>query len=138
MKSYQLFFCLLAFIFIGQLTLFAQNTSPLPPRVKNISVLDPMKYPAKAIRKGIEGIVKVEIEVDPEGQYVAHNIVESADELLSQTLDPFIPQMEFSPAEKDGKAVKGLAILSVRFNIQRKVPPKTEMTIRFLDPDLGG
>ncbi|MEM7373321.1 MAG: energy transducer TonB [Bacteroidota bacterium] len=138
MKSPTLFFGLLLLIMGTCVSLYAQDNSSLPPRVKNITVLDPLKYPSKAIRKGIKGLVKVEIEVDDAGKYVAHNIVESAHDMLAQEVEPFIPQLMFHPAEKEGEAVKGLAILSLRFSIQRKVPPKTEITIRFLDPDLGG
>ncbi|MEM7658764.1 MAG: hypothetical protein AAF399_21750, partial [Bacteroidota bacterium] len=44
--------------------LLAQGQEELPPRIKNIRVMDPLKYPGKAIRKKIDGMVKVEIEVD--------------------------------------------------------------------------
>lgn len=115
--------------------LSGQSSSDTPPRVSNIAVLDPLSYPGKAIRKGIEGLVKIEIEVNDAGEYVAHNIVESAHDILSERVNPFMSQLTFHPATKDQEEVEGLVILEIRFNIERKVPPKTEIAIKFLKPD---
>ena len=128
--------CLLLFSFSA----FApspDSAQEIPPRIKNVDVLDPLKYPLKAVRKKIDGLVKVEVEVDESGAYVAHNVVESASEILAEAIEPFVPQLKFYPAEVDGKASSGIAILEVRFEVVRRVPIKTEISIKFLSPSVG-
>lgn len=134
-KRLLLVVCWMGILFLSKNSLLAQSTSDLPPRVSNITVLDPLSYPGKAIRKGIEGPVEIEIEVNAKGEYVAHNIVESAHDILSEQVEPFMSQLTFHPATKGNKNIAGLAILQITFTIERKIPPRTEIRIRFLDPD---
>lgn len=134
-KQLFLVVCWIGLIIFSPHVLFAQNQSEQAPRISNIEILDPLSYPGKAIRKGIEGLVKVEIEVNEKGEYVAHNVVESAHDILSERVEPFMSQLIFYPATKDEEKVAGLAMLELRFNIERKVPPKTEISIKFLKPD---
>lgn len=134
-KRFLLRVCWIGIFYLSSAYLLGQSSTDLPPRVSNITVLDPLSYPGKAIRKGIEGAVKIEIEVNETGEYVAHNIVESAHDILSERVDPFMSQLTFHPATKGQEEVSGLAVLEIRFRIERKVPPKTEIAIKFLKPD---
>ncbi|MEZ4774165.1 MAG: TonB family protein [Bacteroidia bacterium] len=101
------------------------------PKIKNIDALDPVKYPLKAVSRKIEGAVRVEVEVDEAGKYVAHNIVESADSLLSAAVDPYISQLKFEPARRGELAVPAVMELSVIFNIEKRVPIKTEIRVKY-------
>lgn len=122
-----LFVCLAAPFYVKGQT----DTTLLNPVVQNIEVFDPLKYPLKAIRKKIEGAVVVEVEVDSTGSYLAHNFRSSPGEILSNAIDPFIPQLVFVPAEKAGKKVAGLTEISVIFSIESRIPIRTEITFRF-------
>lgn len=128
-------FLLLPVMFFAQTeTPEMRKTEDLPftkPKIKNIDALDPVKYPLKAVTKKIEGTVRVEVEVDETGQYVAHNIVESADSLLSAAVDPHISQLKFEPARKGEAAVAAVMEVSVVFIIEKRVPIKTEIRVKY-------
>ena len=103
----------------------------IAPKAQNIEILDPLKYPLKAVRKKIEGSVVVDIEVDGNGSYVGHNIVESADDVLAEAVDPFMSKLIFHPGMQNEEPVPGIARIKVIFSIQSRVPIKTEITIKF-------
>ncbi|MEZ4828876.1 MAG: TonB family protein [Bacteroidia bacterium] len=101
------------------------------PKIRNIDVLDPVKYPLKAVSKKIEGVVRVEVEVDETGKNVAYNIVESADSLLSAAVEPYIPQLKFEPARRGEEPVPAITEISVIFTIEKRVPIKTEIRVKY-------
>lgn len=130
----RLLFLLLIPFFFGK-KLQAQETridsSHVVPVITNIEHFDPLKYPLKAIRKKIEGAVKVEIEVDSTGKYVSHNFLSSPGEVLNDAVAPFLPGLEFLPGEKNGRKVSDLATIEIIFSIERRVPIRTEIAFRF-------
>lgn len=76
------------------------------------------RYPAQALRSGVEGSVSVRIEVDASGTPTDVQVVERSGE-RSRDLDRAVidaaRQWRFEPAMKDGKAVAGAVVLPVEF-----------------------
>ncbi|MET0892890.1 MAG: energy transducer TonB [Pseudoxanthomonas sp.] len=76
------------------------------------------KYPAQALRSGVEGSVSVRIEVDATGTPTDVKVVERSGE-RSRDLDRAVldaaRKWRFEPAMKNGKAVAGAVILPVEF-----------------------
>ncbi|MDX2247703.1 MAG: TonB family protein [Bacteroidia bacterium] len=133
MKTMISFLLLTCLFFFKQAFSQTETAEPTftPPKIKNIDVLDPVKYPLKAVTKKIEGTVKVEIEVDTTGKYVAHNIVESADSLLSAAVDPYIPQLKFAPALRGENPASAVVVIEIVFTIEKRVPLKTEIRVKY-------
>jgi TonB family protein len=112
-------------------TIVKRELPVIAPKAQNIEILDPLKYPLKAVRKKIEGKVVVDIEVDENGSYQAHNITESADDILAEAVDPYMHKLIFHPAMQGEEAVPGVARIKIVFSIQSRIPIKTEITIKF-------
>lgn len=76
------------------------------------------RYPAQALRSGVEGSVSVRIEVDATGKPTDVQVVERSGE-RSRDLDRAVMETarkwRFNPAMKDGKAVAGAVVLPVEF-----------------------
>jgi protein TonB len=73
-------------------------------------------YPKEAFHKRIEGIVVVEIVISAVGRVVETRIVESIPALDRAAVES-VRDWLFSPALKDGRPVKSLALAPVRFTI---------------------
>ncbi|MEL6671836.1 MAG: energy transducer TonB [Bacteroidota bacterium] len=118
----------------GMSTLSAQSTlrtDVQAPRVSNVEVFDPLTYPAKAIRKGWAGAVKVEVSVDESGKYVSHKVISSPHALLQEAVEPFLPSLQFEPGQAEGKPAAMVKEITFTFSIMRKLPPKTEIDILY-------
>lgn len=100
-------------------------------KVLNIEVLDEVKYPLKAVTKKISGTVKVEIEVDEEGNYQAHNIVQSPDPVLTEAVDQYISGLKFRPAMQGEENITSVTEISFIFSIIKRLPVKTDIRIIF-------
>lgn len=76
------------------------------------------RYPAQALRSGIEGSVSVRIEVDANGVPTDVKVVERSGE-RSRELDRAVidtaRRWRFEPAMKNGKPVAGAVVLPVEF-----------------------
>ncbi|MEM8888912.1 MAG: M56 family metallopeptidase [Bacteroidota bacterium] len=62
-------------------------------------------YPKIARDAGIEGQVLAKIELNKFGEYVGHEIIESAHVILSNAVEEQLNKLEFEPPVKDGKEV---------------------------------
>ncbi len=62
-------------------------------------------YPQEARDQGIEGMVVARILVDESGNYVRHEWAKAEPALLVEAVEQEIAQLEFTPAQKDGKPV---------------------------------
>ncbi|MEO1451325.1 MAG: energy transducer TonB [Bacteroidota bacterium] len=128
MKYWIVFFFFVSLPLAG----FSQADSTYqPPVLTNVEHFDPLKYPLKAVRKKIEGVVKIEIQVDEAGKYVSHNIISTPGEVLSATVEPFLPGLNFLPAMQGDHPAAGIAVLDIIFGIESRIPIRTEITFRF-------
>ena len=79
------------------------------------------RYPAQALRSGVEGSVNVRIELDANGVPTDVQVVERSGE-RSRDLDRAVVEAarkwRFEPAMKDGKPVAGAVVLPVDFKRQ--------------------
>ncbi len=68
------------------------NASDIDDWQKNVSsaIAKKQSYPREALRKSIEGQLKVEIDVDRQGNIVAHNVVTSS---RHEVLDREVPKL---------------------------------------------
>ncbi len=76
------------------------------------------KYPAQALRSGVEGSVSVRIEVDANGVPGDVRVVERSGERsrdLDRAVINAVRDWRFEPAMKDGKPVAGAVVLPVEF-----------------------
>ena len=78
-------------------------------------------YPPKAIEKGINGIVVVKFHVNKHGHISNVEVVRSADPLLDAEAVRVVQSMpKWIPAEMDGKAVRSIFRLPVRFKLSNE------------------
>lgn len=78
-----------------------------------------IKYPAKAVKKRVEGRVDVAFIVDKTGKLHDFRVVKSADKDLDREalrVCRLLP--DFNPATKNGEPVEVLYTISIRFKIQ--------------------
>lgn len=79
------------------------------------------KYPAQALRSGVEGSVSVRVEVDADGIPTDVKVVERSGERsrdLDRAVTDAVRKWRFEPAMKDGKAVAGAVVVPVEFKSQ--------------------
>lgn len=79
------------------------------------------KYPAQALRSGVEGSVSVRVEVDASGNPTDVTVVERSGERsrdLDRAVTDAVRKWRFEPAMKDGKAVAGAVVVPVEFKSQ--------------------
>ena len=76
------------------------------------------KYPAQALRSGVEGSVSVRVEVDANGVPTDVKVVERSGERsrdLDRAVTSAVLKWRFEPAMKDGKAIAGAVVVPVEF-----------------------
>lgn len=80
-----------------------------------------IQYPPLARNMGIEGSVRVRVEIDEGGCVIAATVLgTSASEMLDQAAVRRAFEMEWVPAEVDGKAARYAAILPVNFGLSEQ------------------
>jgi protein TonB len=76
------------------------------------------KYPAQALRSGVEGSVSVRVDVDASGVPTEVKVVARSGERsrdLDRAVTDAVRKWRFEPAMKDGKAVAGAVVVPVEF-----------------------
>jgi len=86
-----------------------------PPRI--VKQTKPT-YPQVPFSKGIEGTVEILFVVDEKGRVTDPRVIRSIPELDRAALD-CVKKWKFSPAKKDGRAVRTEALAPVTFRITR-------------------
>ena len=117
--------CLSAQMSIGQttdpsgiyLTSNERSTNlQVPPKVTNLKeVRRKIKYPISAIDQLEEGIVVMHVFVDEVGRYIAHFPDGEVSPQLIDAVSPYVEQLKFIPAKKNGIATKGWVAVPFRF-----------------------
>ncbi len=78
----------------------------------------PPTYPKRALRRGIEGVVELDVSVDAAGSVAAVRIRSSSGSaLLDRTAIETVRAWKFSPATRSGVAVPDVITIPVRFRI---------------------
>jgi TonB family protein len=62
-------------------------------------------YPSEAKEKEISGKVFVKILLNEEGRYVRHIVLKDPHAILTKAVEAGLPQLQFTPAIKAGKAI---------------------------------
>jgi len=82
----------------------------------------PPKYPLLAKRKGLEGVVILLVEVDPEGNCIDAEIFEtSGHKILDKAALKSVTTWKFYPATKNGVPVPSTVKVPVRFELRSSV-----------------
>ena len=78
-----------------------------------------VEYPAVSRRRGIEGVVLLEVSVDREGKVGDVSVVRALDRELDRAAVAAARRARFSPALKDGAPVAAKVRLPVRFELEK-------------------
>lgn len=93
--------------------LFGQDVKP------KVIKAAPPKYPKEAIKQKIEGAVHLQFTLSKTAEIRDINVLKSSSDLLSKSAIAALKQYKFSPAKKDGKAVKTTLTLPIRYKLSR-------------------
>jgi outer membrane biosynthesis protein TonB len=111
-----------------------QNVETLPPEAQNIGILESIEYPSWAIRKNIHGEVKVRVLVDANGRYMKHEVMIAPIQALADLVCNQLPDLRFSPAEKEKRPVEGWTAISVFFEIPDNARSRQAGIVRVSSP----
>lgn len=77
-------------------------------------------YPLSEQRAGNEGVVKVRVRIGADGRVVSiEKIAAASDVFFEVTQRHALRQWRFKPATLDGRAVEGVKVMTVRFQLER-------------------
>jgi TonB family protein len=92
------------------------------PKVLNIDeVKDEIEYPSEAKKKKIEGRVILKVLVDEEGRPIKHVMLKSPHPMLTRAAVEGLYLLRFSPAIKDGEAIKFWVVVPFDFVITKEL-----------------
>lgn len=91
------------------------DEKPIPANLREIQM--DMGYPKEAKEKNIEGTVIAKVLVDKSGKYERHEIVQEGNPILAAAVEKHLAKLEFSPAKKDGKALKFWVTIPFKFKM---------------------
>ncbi len=102
---------------------------PEPPEPKHVPVITKVtgigscsstlnNYPSQAREEGLEGTVKVKVQVSASGNVSGASIVKSSGHaILDQSVLSNVYDCNFEPAEKDGVPISSKVVIPVRFKL---------------------
>ncbi len=90
-----------------------QDLTPTNYQVVSQSIL----YDPRALQSGLEGTVVVQIEVNEQGNYHRHRVLNDAHLLLVQAVEDKIAYLTFPQPEYQGKPVSTLVTVPFRFRL---------------------
>jgi TonB family protein len=94
------------------------------------------QYPALAMRAGIEGKVWLKVYIDEKGRVEKAVVDSSTTEVLNGSALEAIKGWEFTPAKKDGKAIKAEVIIPFMYKLADSPEYATRDEIMFLQEDV--
>jgi protein TonB len=65
---------------------------------------------------GLRGMVILRVQVDAEGNYVTHRVLQSSHAYLTQLCEQQLSRLKFSPAQQNGRNVKAWVTVPFTFN----------------------
>jgi periplasmic protein TonB len=115
-KTYTLFL-----VFILCLSLRGQDAvdgiySKVDERPSPIKTANP-DYPTDLKREGINGLVSVITVIDEKGDVIDVSVKKASHQAFEQPAKDAIKKWKFTPAKKDGKAVKVRVTIPVKFSV---------------------
>ena len=75
------------------------------------------RYTEEAIREKVTGSIKLRVIIDEQGLVHVWKVLRSIPELDEQAIEVVESSWRFAPATKNGRPIKSLADLVVRFNL---------------------
>lgn len=89
------------------------------PKPLNLSkIISQIQYPQIVKDTGFKSLIAFRILVDKEGQYVRHQVINQAHPLLTKAVEKRIPDLRFTPAIQDGKAIQYWVNVPFRFELE--------------------
>lgn len=80
-------------------------------------VLQSITYDSRALQAGQEGTVVLLVQVDENGHYFDHKILEGSHPILVQAVEEKVHQLEFPKPEYHGESVSALVTVPFRFRL---------------------
>lgn len=77
------------------------------------------KYPPEAKKAGIQGVVKLSVEVDAKGHATAVTVLKGLDPALDKNGVEAVKQWQWAPTIKDGKAVPVTTDVEINFSLKK-------------------
>lgn len=93
---------------------FSSEADRAPKLIRSVAPV----MPRAAIELGIQGAVRAELVIEPDGTVSSVKILQSPDALLSQAVTAAMKQWAFSPLIVQGVATRFTAVQSFRFQIE--------------------
>lgn len=81
------------------------------------AVLQSISYDARALEAGLEGTVLLLVQVDENGHYFNHEVLEDGHPILLNAVEKKIHQLEFPNPEYQGEPVSALVVVPFRFRL---------------------
>ncbi|MEL7532699.1 MAG: energy transducer TonB [Bacteroidota bacterium] len=117
---WQLRIPMLVFLFALAFSLQAQDKVDTPPKPVNMaSVYQAIGYPKAAAKANKEAKVLVKILIGKDGKYVKHEYLGNPESVFTDAIDAHIADIEFTAAQKEGKAVKYWVTLPFMFKLKQ-------------------
>jgi protein TonB len=88
------------------------DEKPIPIRTSNPD------YPTDLKREGIDGLVAVVTIIDEKGNVIDVSVKKSSNPAFERPAKEAIMRWKFTPAKKDGKAVKMRVTIPVKFSVK--------------------
>ncbi|MDX1584645.1 MAG: energy transducer TonB [Thermoanaerobaculia bacterium] len=84
----------------------------------NSRIYELLEYPEIARQAGVEGLVVVQVVIEPDGSPSNPEIARSAGEVLDKAAIEAVMQLRFEPGKQRGKAVRVKMALPIRFKLR--------------------
>lgn len=84
----------------------------------NSRIYELLEYPEIARQAGVEGLVVVQVVIEPDGSPSNPEIARSAGEVLDKAAIEAVMQLEFVPGKQRGKSVRVKMALPIRFKLR--------------------
>lgn len=95
----------------------------VPPRLLHF---EPAPYPSEAERLGIEGVVTLQISIDPEGHVTQVEVRDGAGHGFDEAAFEAAQRFVFEPAMRNEIPVAAKILYRYRFKLEPKAPPEPE------------
>lgn len=87
------------------------------PKALNINeVAKKVEFPADLREEGVSGKVVYRLQIDENGRYAQHKLIQAADERLAEAVTKHLDELRFEPGTENGHPVKKW--ITVPFNFR--------------------
>ncbi len=96
-----------------QITNYGMLSSALPRLVKDLNL-----YPRQALRAGIDGSVKIQLDISKTGIVKKYRIIEKSSDLFSEVAEKLVRGIVCEPAQRNGVAVDYTIVVPITFKLE--------------------